>query len=212
MQNTSSLDSRVSNYLREKGFKQKGNVFLRIHGDGVLQCIYSETSSYYNTPVKSMTIPKPLSIAVRSIFEPNVFSDIKIYRGALTYPYSLVDFGIEQEQFGSPYKLLTDCCMPILEETNTQESFYKLLYMLDTTCYNEVRWYMEMLTIPSLIYVGKYANAKEACERVLSHNSNLSHVVRMYKLLLGADDNQIRNFLDQVRLSNLLVYQKLRFH
>lgn len=211
MRITSSIDSELCDFLRIKGFKQRGNVFLRIHGDGVLQCIFSEKTPRTKFSENFTEISKPVSVSIRSIFEPNVFGDVRIYRGALTYPYSLSDFCSESDQVYSYYKLLSNCCVPTLDKVSTQASLYELIYRLDKTCYNEIRWYMEMLTIPSLMYLKEYSTAKKVCERVLSCNSNLSHVVQMYKLLLVADGNKIQNFLNQVRLNNLSTYQQLRF-
>ena len=84
------MPSDLLDYLTVSGFKRRRNVFLRLHGEGILQSIYT----VYNPSKKNGDI----AVAVRSIYEPEVFGAIKVYQGALTYPYDLDEFCRNEEE------------------------------------------------------------------------------------------------------------------
>lgn len=206
MRFTIAIAPNIVSKLRERNFKRKGNVFLRIMGDGVLQCVFASRE-----PFPTSTMYDSLSISVRSIYEPEVFGDVGIYRGALTYPYSLTDFNLEKECARSTDDLLVRCCLPMLDDTISQDRFCKLIYSLDMACYNQVRWYMEMLMIPAFMRLGKDKHALDCCNRVLLQNGSLPHVAHMKKLLLQNDPCEIKQFLTQTRMRNMEIYNQLRF-
>ncbi len=204
MRLTTAIAPNIVRKLRERNFKRKGNVFLRIMGDGVLQCVFASKE-----PFPTSTTNDFLSISVRSIYEPEVFGDVGIYRGALTYPYSLTDFNLEKKPTGSTEELLIRYCLPKLDDTISQDRFCNLLYSLDMACYNQVRWYMEMLMIPAFMRLGKNECALECCDHVLLQNSSLPHVTHMKKLLLQNDAREIKQFLTQTRIRNMEIYNQL---
>ena len=206
MRHTVAIAPTLANILRENNFKRKGNVFLRITGDGILQCIFASKDSSLISDVHSS-----LSVSVRSIYEPEVFGDVKIYRGALTYPYSLFDFRRNEGFIDSAEELLTRCCLPRLDQTMSQESFCDLLYSMDMKCFGEVRWYIKMLMIPALMRTGNHELALEYCDYVLLHNSALPRVIHMKKLLLQEDASVVEMYLKHTQLRNWEVYNHLKF-
>lgn len=197
------LDSNTIGCLKAAGFKQKRNVFLRIHGDGVLQCVF--------LPRGSRAGGSNLAIAVRSIYEPDVFGDVSVYQGALTYPYDLDDFNIEKNAYSSQCDLLQRECIAKLDKTDTQESFCELITLLDTQRYGSVRWYMEMISLPSLMAQGQYAVALQKCDMVLAHNEELTEVIKMKSLLLTGDTTLIGSYLQEAKARNLHQYICLNY-
>lgn len=198
-----TLDPDIVDLLKSEGFKRKGNVFLRIHGDGILQCVFLTRGSV----AKDCSY----SISLRSIYEPDVFGDVSVYRGALTYPYELNDFNIEKSGYHSNYELMKHACISKLNDANSQESFCKLIFLLDTTRFGYVRWYMEMLVIPSLVALGKFELSNQKCDMVLSHNDGLAGVLQMKELLATGNSELIHSFLTQVKSNNLRQYMSLKF-
>lgn len=203
MRFANALDINIATLLRSIGFKRKGNVYLRIYGDGILQCIFlSRESSARNSN---------LSIAIRSIYEPEVFGDVSVYRGALTYPYELSDFNIDKVIYPSDYDLLEYACISKLNETNTQESYIKLVSLLDSERFGFVRWYMEMISIPSLMALGRYELALQKCDIVLSNNNELTPVLQMKNTLATGNEELIKSFLKEAKSNNLQQYARLKF-
>lgn len=202
MRFTNSLDANIVALLQSMGFKRKGNVFLRILGDGILQCIFS--------PRGALATERGLCISVRSIYEPDVFGDISIYRGALTYPYELCDFNIDKIEYPSDYDLLEHACISRLNETNTQESFCKLISLLDSERFGFVRWYMEMISIPSLMMLEQYELALQKCDIVLSHNDDLRMVLQVKEVLSTGDKEVIKAYLLEAKSKNLSNYASLK--
>ena len=203
MRFTHTLDADIVSLLRKEGFKRKGNVFIRLHADGILQCIFSARGA--------TTKDCSYSISVRSIYEPDVFGDVSLYRGALTYPFELSDFNIEKIAYHSNYDTMKYACLPKLNNTNSQESFCELISLLDTKRFGFVRWYMDMLSIPSLMALGQYALSVQKCDIVLSHNDKLINVLKMKKVLETGDPELVYSFLMQAQSSNLHQFASLKF-
>ena len=206
MRHTAAIAPALAKILRENNFKRKGNVFLRITGDGILQCIFASKEPFLISDLHSS-----LSVSVHSIYEPEVFGDVKIYRGALTYPYSLSDFQRNEGFIESTEELLTTCCLPRLDQTISQEFFCDLLYSMDMKCFDEVRWYIKMLMIPALMRTGNHKLALEYCDYVLLYNNALPHVIYMKKLLLQEDASVVEMYLKYTQQRNWEVYNHLKF-
>lgn len=209
MRLTIALDREIRKLLQAEGFKRKGDVFLRIHGDGILQSIY-EAREPGSAIFYRKTDPY-ICISIHSIYEPNVFGDIKTYRGVLQNPYDHTDFDLQKDIKLSPCELLEHKCLPLLNQCTTQELYCDLIQTLDTARLGEVRWSKDKMTIPSLMWLGKYALALEKCNSVLLWNQNIHNIIEMRKLLMEGDEARIKEFLIEAKKNNLEAYSALKF-
>lgn len=208
---TSALDDRTAYLLQIENFKRKKNVYLRIYGDGILQCVFAVREPHTRSLQWNIRNEQEINVSIRSLYEPDVFGDTRIYRGALTYPYDVRDFNLKKTVYPSSVELFAEECLPKLNKTATQQGLCELITQLDLGRYGTIRWYMDMLTIPALMAMEEYAFALQKCENALTRNSALPYVLQMRELLLRGDSGLINNYLAEQREKNMATYSSLNF-
>lgn len=192
MANKREYDKALGQILLPKGFYKRGQNFLRLHGDGVLQsiCFVYEPHTKY---IQEWGDGNCLSIAVHSIYEHKVFEPVSSLKGRLTYPKMVSAFlGFE---LGKVAKKNPDCRKPkteleqlallqnhvleVLDATDSQESLCKLLEWSSIAEFG----YPSLVETPNifpLLYLHRYEDALLYCDTIIEQNMHALKIKEEY--------------------------------